>query len=251
VQSLYQILALPGEQQEEFVLARSFVPIDKQNVLQSMVFARSDPEHYGELVVFEMGANALSPFAAGQVIQRDTEIAKEVSLLKQKGSDLEFGEMRVLPIGGSLLYVQPFYIKGEAKGSFLVLQGVAVTDGERAVLGRTFDEALSALLGTPSEPEGPDPGNETVSDLLLRAQDAFEKADEAAARGDYEDQGRFLDQARDLIERAAKLSGLEPVDPDAPPDGGTTPTTAPDTTSPDTTAPDTTATATTTTFAEA
>ncbi len=225
VVSLYQVLTLPGsaEDESEFVLARSFVPIGKENVLRSIVFARSDPGHYGELVVYEVDTAALSPVAAGQVIQRDTEIAKEISLLKQKGSDLEFGEMRLLPVGDSLLFVQPFYIKGDARSSYLVLQGVAVTDGESAVLAPTFDEALDKLLGVMVEPDpdpDPDPGNDqTVGELVGLALDEFSAADAAAATGEYEAQGRHLAKAREYLERIAELEVATVREPVADPEG--------------------------------
>jgi uncharacterized membrane protein (UPF0182 family) len=234
MESLYQVLQLPGESAPEFTLSRSFVPVGKENRLQSFFFARSDPEHYGELVVYQIDGDAASPVLASQRIQNDSVISPQVSLLKGKGSDLEFGEMRVLPIGDSLLYLQPFYIKGEGSSSFLLLQGVALSDGENAVLEGTFEEALAALLGTsPTDPDDPPPDDATVPELLAKAQAAFEDADAAAAKGDYEEQGRQLALARGYVADAAELTGLEPVDGSTTTTSpsGTTTTTTPATTS--------------------
>ncbi len=226
---LYQMLTMPGETEPEFVLSQSFVPSGRQNVLRAVVYARSDPGHYGELVVAEIDTSVLSPLSAGQRVQNDGEISREISLLQGKGSTLDFGEMRLLPLGKSLLYVQPIFIRGEGDGAFFTLHGVAVSDGESAVLRPTFDESLAALFGDTTEPP-PDPGEErTVAELLQLANDEFEAADEAAASGDYEAQGKHLAQAREYVRQALELEGTagdaDPPDGDTPdeesPDGDT------------------------------
>jgi uncharacterized membrane protein (UPF0182 family) len=139
----------------------------------------------------------------------------------------------VLPIGDSILYIQPFYIRGKGASSFFTLRGVALSDGERAVLADTFDEALADLVDRrqPVDPGDPgDPGDdETVLDLLEEAAQAFADADAAAAQGDYEEQGRLLAEARAKVDEALRLSGeTPPTDPtgaDGPGTGGTTTTT--------------------------
>ena len=209
---LYQMLTLPGEDEPEFVLSQSFVPSGRQNVLRAIIYARSDPGHYGELVVAEVTTNVLSPLSAGQRVQNDGEISREISLLQGKGSTLDFGEMRLLPLGKSLLYVQPIFIRGEGDGAFFTLHGVAVSDGERAILRSTFEESLAALFGDTTKPT-PDPGEErTVAELLALAQAEFEAADVAASEGDYEEQGKNLAQAREYIRQAAELEGVPDTD---------------------------------------
>jgi uncharacterized membrane protein (UPF0182 family) len=188
---------------------------------------------------------------AQQRIQNDNEISRAVSLLADRGSNLEFGEMRVLPVGNSLLYVQPFYIKGEGADSFLLLQGVAVSDGERAVLADTFADALDGLIGASGGPDDPDDPDEpdpdlTAEEYLERADAAFAAADAAAAEGDYEEQGRQLSRARGFVAAALEALGAG-TDPDGSADddagGEATPTT--------TAAPTTVAGVTTTTMTDA
>jgi uncharacterized membrane protein (UPF0182 family) len=233
MQSLFQMFTLPGEDEPEFALTRSFVPVQRENRLQAIIAGRADPGHAGELVVYEIGGDAASPARASQSIQSDRIISPIITLLNDQGSELAFGEMRVLPIGDSILYIQPFYIRGKGASSFFTLRGVALSDGERAVLADTFDEALADLVDRrqPVDPGDPgDPGDdETVLDLLEEAAQAFADADAAAAQGDYEEQGRLLAEARAKVDEALRLSGeTPPTDPtgaDGPGTGGTTTTT--------------------------
>ncbi len=238
---LYLMMTIPGSEEPEFVLTRSYQPVRKPNQLQAFAVARSDPGHYGEFIVYEVDAAALpaSPARAATIIQSEQDINSTLTLICQKGSECSFGEVQVLPIDDAFLYVQPVYVKREGESSFLRLQGVAVSDGRKAALADDFETALAAMLGeeAPSDPGDPGPGDATVAELLADAQAEFEAADEAAANGDYAEQGEHLDKARALIEQAARLAGLDPGS------GGATSTTTTAATS--TTEPGATATSTT------
>ncbi len=222
-QPMYLMMSLPGSDEAEFVLTRPYAPIGREQQLQSFVVARSDPEHYGELIVYQVTGDsaAISPSQAAQLIQRDQTISSRLTLIDNRGSSLQYGEMQVLPIGDRFLYLQPIYIASDTdRTSFLTLAGVAVTDGEQAVFDADLDTALARLFGTaePTDPVDPtDPGDDdaTVAELLARAEEAFELADRAAATGDYEEQGRQLRRARNLVREAVDRSESEAADPDA------------------------------------
>jgi hypothetical protein len=238
---LYLMMTVPGADEPEFVLTRSYQPVRKPNQLQAFAVARSDPGHYGEFLVYEVDAAELpaSPARAAAIIQSEQEINSTLTLICQKGSECSFGEVQVLPIDDAFLYVQPVYVKREGESSFLRLQGVAVSDGRKAALADDFDAALAAMLGEPP-PDEPDPGggDATVAELLADAQREFELADQAAASGDYAGQGEHLDAARELLDQAAALAATDGTGGD----GATTTTTTPDGTTTSTSAGETTTT---------
>jgi uncharacterized membrane protein (UPF0182 family) len=113
------VMRLPGEDEEpEFILMRPFTPRQKDNLAAWMV-ARNDGEHYGKLVAYRFPRQSLV-FGPNQIVNRinqDTEIARQISLWDQRGSQVLRGELLVLPVEGSLIYVQPLYLRARADAS--------------------------------------------------------------------------------------------------------------------------------------
>jgi uncharacterized membrane protein (UPF0182 family) len=169
VAPLYLTMALPGESEQEFVLLRPFAPRAKANQLSAFMVARSDPEHYGELMLYELPENlvAPSPLRASQVIQSSTAISEQFTLLDRAGSQVLLGDVQLIPIGESVVYIRPVYVQPEGENAYPRLRFVAISYADNATLAdldpddesqwsRTITDAVEFLVRTPSAPTEPD-----------------------------------------------------------------------------------------------
>lgn len=141
------VMRLPGEAAAEYILMRPFTPRQKDNLAAWMV-ARSDGEHYGELISYRFPRQSLI-FGPSQItsrINQDTEVSRQVSLWDQGGSEVIRGELLVIPIEAALLYVQPIYLRASG-GKIPELKRVVVAHEGRVVMEETFDRALQTMFG--------------------------------------------------------------------------------------------------------
>jgi len=146
----YLILRLPGEPKEEFVLLIPFTPSKKDN-LAAWLAARSDLPHYGKLVVYNFPKQKLiyGPRQIEARIDQDPFISQQLSLWNQRGSQVIRGNLLVVPIERSLVYVEPLYIAAE-KGQLPELKRVIVGFGDRIAMEETLDGALARVFGGPA-----------------------------------------------------------------------------------------------------
>lgn len=144
----HMIMKLPKEKIEEFILMLPFTPKAKDNLSAWMV-ARNDDKEYGRLVVYHFPKDKLV-FGPKQVIGRinqDAEIARQISLWDQRGSQVIQGPLLVIPIEESLVYVRPLYLKAEA-GKIPELKRVIVAYQNKIAMGQTLEEGLVKIFGT-------------------------------------------------------------------------------------------------------
>src|SRR3970282_1860747 len=116
-----------------------FTPRQKDNLAAWMV-ARNDGEHYGKLVVYRFPRQSLV-FGPTQVLNRinqNPEISQQISLWDQRGSQVIRGNLLVIPIEESLIYVQALYLQAEG-GRIPELQRVVVAYQNRVVMAETLD----------------------------------------------------------------------------------------------------------------
>ena len=141
------VMRLPGEKATEYILMRPFTPRQKDNLAAWMI-ARNDGENYGELISYRFPRQSLI-FGPSQItsrINQDTEVSRQVSLWDQGGSEVIRGELLVIPIEASLLYVQPLYLRASG-GKIPELKRVVVAHEGRVVMEETFDRALQTMFG--------------------------------------------------------------------------------------------------------
>jgi hypothetical protein len=229
----YQVLQLPPDAEEstegssaadvdaEMVLMRPFVPFsedDERQQLTAFMAARMDPEHYGELVAYEMPTNELppGPGIAASTIQGDPVVSQLETDLGRGGSEVRYGNLLLVPVDGALLYVQPFYVVAESETRQLpLLERVIVVLEDQVVVSDTLREALEQMFGeranTQEQPEAGEPeepqgtASEQAMQLLADAGELYTRADEALAAGDIAAWDERLDQARELVAEAADL----------------------------------------------
>lgn len=219
----YLLMRLPGEEELSFLLMQPFTPQSRPNMVSFMV-AKSGPTDYGGIVDFRLPARSAQqgPGQVGQFINQDPEISAQFTLLSQGGSDIIQGNMLVVPIEESLLYVQPIYIRANSGGGAGIpeFKRVVVSFNGQIEMGETLTDTLATIFGaseTPEEPGAPaepDPETEEPSDelpveltaLLDAAEVAFLEADAALAAGDLAGYAEAVDEARALIARAQALT---------------------------------------------
>jgi hypothetical protein len=170
VEPYYVIIRLPEESKEEFILMSSFTPIKKDNMI-AWLAARSDGDNYGKLLVYKFPKDKLvyGPSQIEAKIDQDSEISQQLTLWSQQGSRVTRGNLIVIPIKDSLLYIEPLYIQAET-GQLPELKRVLVSDGERVVMEQDLDTALEVLFGktiTKEEEKSPE-------DLIKEAQTYYD-----------------------------------------------------------------------------
>jgi uncharacterized protein len=150
----YVVATLPGESRPEFLLLQSFTPRSKDNLIGVMA-ARCDPEHYGELVVLLLSKQSLiyGPLQIESRIGSDQNISKDLSLWNQQGSQVLRGQMLVLPIDNTFLYVEPIYIQA-SQARMPQLKKVVLAMGNTLIYRDTYEQALAELTGkSPTPPQ--------------------------------------------------------------------------------------------------
>jgi uncharacterized membrane protein (UPF0182 family) len=146
------VMRLPEEKNAEYIYMVPFTPRGKDN-LAAWMTARNDGSEYGRLRVYRLSRQSLA-YGPRQIVNRinqDTEISRQVSLWDQRGSRVIRGDLLVIPIEESLLYVQPLYLQAEG-GRIPELKRVVVAYQNRVVMQETLEDALAELFGGSSRP---------------------------------------------------------------------------------------------------
>ena len=146
------VMRLPEEAKAEFIYMVPFTPRGKDNLAAWMV-ARNDGAEYGKLRVYRLSRQSLvyGPQQIENRINQDTEISRQISLWDQRGSKVIRGDLLVIPIEKSLMYVQPLYLQAEG-GRIPELKRVVVAYQNRVVMQETLEGALTELFGGSSRP---------------------------------------------------------------------------------------------------
>ena len=202
------ILRLPGEKDPEYILMTPFTPRGKDNLAAWMV-ARMDGGHYGQLVVYRFPKQSLvyGPKQIANRINQDPDISQQLTLWDQKGSQVIRGELLVIPVEESLIYVQPIYLRAEG-GTIPELKRVVVAHENRVAMAGTLEEGLNLLFGggAPGRPAiaaSGEAGPAPVADarLLSQAQQHYDQAIAAQRAGDWSAYGREIDQLGSILKQ--------------------------------------------------
>lgn len=216
----YVIMSLPGEEAEEMVLMMPFVPHKKQNMI-AWLGARMDGEHYGEMINYRFPSGKLiyGPEQIEGRIEQDPDISRQLSLWRQEGSQVIRGNLLVIPIEQSLIYVEPLYLQA-TQIKIPQIKRVVVAYGNRVVMEPTLEQAIARLFaGAPpteiivepvvEEPTEEEPTEEPVEEepteeptsLAAQALDLYNKAIEAQKSGDWAAYGSYLQQLEGVLKQ--------------------------------------------------
>jgi uncharacterized membrane protein (UPF0182 family) len=155
----YIVAQAPGQKAPVFQLTSALNALSRDN-LAAYVTVSSDPSDYGQMQVLELpGSQAV--LGPGQVQGRfgsQSEIAQTITLLNSQGSQVKYGNLLTLPVGGGLLYIEPLYV--EAAGlPYPILQRVLVAFGDRVAFASSLTGALDTLFGAGAGQQAPDAGS--------------------------------------------------------------------------------------------
>ena len=150
-------------------------------------------------------------------IQQDTVITEQFALWGRGGSRVIRGNLLMIPLGKSLMYVEPVFLQAEA-GGLPELKRVIVAAGDQIAMEPTLAESIAAIFGTevlPTEPEPPAPTEPEelapaeIANLIEEAQQHYNKAQEYLKAGDWTGYGEELDALKAVLDRLAELSAKE------------------------------------------
>jgi hypothetical protein len=220
----YYIYAkLPGQSAPTFQLTSPLTARNRPN-LAAFVTVSNDPEGFGHLSVLELPTNTAvpGPVQRGSTFQSSPVASQELALLDQHGSEVVLGNLLTLPVGGTLLYVQPVYVQSASTGNgaqIPQLKRVFVGFGDRVGFADTYAAALDQALGAtgavvpPSGPVTPPAGDTAarIRALTADANAALQAAAAAFGRQDYAEYARQQERLRkDLAELTRLTTGTTP-----------------------------------------
>lgn len=207
----YTLMMLPGQEEPEFLLSIPFIARERQN-MTALLVARNDPPHYGELVLFELPRDQQipGPTQVAALIEQDPVISPQLSLWRQAGSDVDLGRLRVLPLDGGFLYVQPIFLSAR-ESSIPELARVVVSDGRTVSMAPTLAEAIRGL-GAPVPVErrrgdAPHPIPQEGDGWRRRAAELFDEAERRLQQGDWAGFGERWAELRALLKGAGRGPG--------------------------------------------
>jgi len=205
------IMTLPGESQAEYVYMVPFTPRGKDNLAAWMV-ARNDGAEYGKLRVYFLPRQTLAygPTQIENRINQNTDISQQVSLWDQHGSQVIWGDLLVIPIETSLLYVQPLYLRAQG-GKIPEMKRVVVAYQGEVTMSETLDGALAEVFGAAAAARGGKvaavaaasaaPASAALQPLIAEARQHYDNAMAAQRAGDWARYGSEIKLLGDLLER--------------------------------------------------
>ena len=220
----FVLMQLPGEQQKhEFVLILPFTPANRNNMIGWMA-GRSDGDNYGKLLAYNFPESRLidGPVQIEARIDQNAELASQFTLWNQQGSRVIRGHLLVIPMGRSLLFVEPVYLQAE-RSPMPELRLVVLATQEKLAYGQTFAEAMNNLFGgaaaaaaapspSPAPPgAAPQPSpaatpTQDLQQLVNRAIQEFEDYQRLTSQGKLGEAGQKLEQHKRTLEEIKRLT---------------------------------------------
>jgi uncharacterized membrane protein (UPF0182 family) len=205
----YIIIKFPDEDEaEEFVLILPFTPTNKNNML-AWIAARSDGENYGRIIEYKFPKEKLifGPLQIESRIDQNSDISQLFTLWGQKGSSVIRGNLLVIPVRDSLIYVEPVYLRAE-QSELPELKRVIVGYQDNIAMGLNLEGALTKLFGerTPliaeaveGAEETPVPVLRTVRELVAKAQEYYADAQRKLSEGDFAGYGSVIKNLENVL----------------------------------------------------
>jgi uncharacterized membrane protein (UPF0182 family) len=210
VSPTYLVASLPNSDEPEFLLMTTFTPRNKDNLI-GLMLARCDGEKLGELHFLQLSKQQLvfGPMQIEARISQEQTISKDLTLWNQQGSQVLRGQMLVLPVGDTLLYIEPIYIQA-SEAKMPQLKKIAVAIGNRLIYTDNYEEAVAELAGMRGASKPADAvqaGGTAVSAArpLDQRDDLAEVRDHLRRYRDLMSQGKYSEAGKEIeaLERMA------------------------------------------------
>jgi len=204
MQPYYLLSKLPGEDQLQYLLINPVTPKNRDNMI-SWIAAKSDFPQYGDITVFKLPKERLiyGPAQIEAKIDQDTDISQQLSLWDQRGSKIIRGNLMVVPIEDSFLYVEPVFLIAEGV-EIPQLQRVIATDGDQISMAPSLQGAIRGVF----KKKGQQPPVSAVPDTVVRKatgpelsqfRSLWQNASKALQNSNWEDFGKKMKQIQDLL----------------------------------------------------
>ena len=205
----YVLTKLPGQEELQYLLISPLTPQNRDNMIGWMA-ANSDYPNYGEVSVYQLPKDRLilGPAQIEARIDQDTEISRQLALWDQRGSRVIRGNLMVIPIQNSFIYVEPVFLIAEGV-DIPQLQRVIATSGEKIAMQPTLWQSIEALYGKRDEriataeidtttalPARPTAGG---SEQFTRLQGLWDEANQALQNGNWQEFGTKMDEIKNLL----------------------------------------------------
>jgi hypothetical protein len=144
------------------------------------------------------------------LIEQEPTISAQLSLWRQRGTVVDLGRLRIVPLDSTLLYVRPLFLTArDQEGAIPQLQRVIASDGENVAMAETLAAAITQLYagsrtpaGEPAAPSAPPPG--AAANWPVEALQLYEEAQARLRDGDFAGFGAVWARLRETLERAAR-----------------------------------------------
>ena len=211
----YGLYRLPGEEKRDFLLTSVFVPRGRQN-LTAILTASSEPDRYGQLVLFDVPVEdqVPGPRQVEALIEQDPVISQQFSLWRTGGSQVWTGHLHLVPVGRTLLYMEPVFLAAE-EDAIPELRRFVVSDGYRVAMEETLQVAIQALaLSAGASAPQLTLAEGSLDQLSLdtdqwpaEALTLLDAADASLRTGDFQGFGEALAELRALLGRLSSGAG--------------------------------------------
>jgi uncharacterized protein len=216
VQPYYVLFRLPTEATPEYLLIMPFTPRGKDNMV-SWVAARNDGSHYGEYVSYVLPKDKVifGPQQIANLINQEPAITRDFTLFHGTGSQVQQGNLLVVPIGNSFLYFEPIYLRATSGSGLPELKKVILADQSQVVYTDTLQQAIDQLVGTSTvtPPTNRPPPTLTaaeiahIADLVTQANAHYVAAYAALRSGDLTTYASEMVQVGNLLQTLQTLTG--------------------------------------------
>ncbi len=220
----YNLMKLDGESENELLLTIPYTLANKDNMVAQLA-VRNEWDNYGQLYVYKYpkDINVYGPMQIENRINSDTEISSALTLWSQGGSKVIRGNMMIVPINNSILYIEPLYMMSNNQSALPELKQVIVAYNEKIIMKNTLSEALYALFDK-SVPESfkTDISFEQDDTLKEEAEEGityetaaravienFKAVKEASGNGDWNDFGRYMSELENAVKDLEKQTNLQ------------------------------------------
>uniref|UniRef100_A0AAU2VH24 UPF0182 protein OG549_13475 n=1 Tax=Streptomyces sp. NBC_00003 TaxID=2903608 RepID=A0AAU2VH24_9ACTN len=215
----YLSMKMPNAEGEgkKFSLTTTFTPNGRPNLGGFMAIdADAASKDYGKIRLLRVTDNVQGPQQVQSKLNGLPEVAEFVRNLRGTDSEIDYGNLLTVPLGGGFLYIEPVYARG-GSANYPLLKKVGVSYGDKTVFKDNLADALSAVFGadgatppstttpptTPPTTTPPASGNATVDQAIKDAQKAYDDGQKALAKGDWKAYGDAQKALQDALQKAA------------------------------------------------
>jgi uncharacterized membrane protein (UPF0182 family) len=215
IEPYFILMRFPGDKEQEFVSILPFTPSNRNNLI-GWLGGRSDGDKYGTLRAYRFPKTRFvdGPLQIQARIDQDPQLSSQLTLWNQQGSEVIRGNLLVMPLDETLLFVEPIYLKAQ-RSPMPELRLVVLATQERVTYATRFPDALNQLLQgsgappiTPSTPTAETPSGSTtnVRSLVERANQALTDYRRLTSEGKLGEAGAKLDDLKRTLEEMNRVT---------------------------------------------